>query len=121
MVLVYILEDTAALAEEMAAVLRDSGCEVLTYGLAMAFLVAVADRRPDVAVVDLHVPDAKGDAVLLALGPQGPPVIISSATEEFSGNARRMPEIVCYLVKPFDLSDLLGCVADAQALTEDEP
>ncbi|GIH24452.1 DNA-binding response regulator [Acrocarpospora phusangensis] len=59
---VVIVEDNVLLAEGLALLLRTEGHQVAaTVGTADAFLAAVEEHRPDIAVVDVRLPPAFRD------------------------------------------------------------
>jgi CheY-like chemotaxis protein/Ni2+-binding GTPase involved in maturation of urease and hydrogenase len=62
---VLLLDDNAALLGWLEAVLKSSGFETLAAGTAAQAREIVANRHPDVAVLDVVLPD--GDGVSLAL------------------------------------------------------
>ena len=73
------------------------------------------DRRPDLVLLDLHLPDIAGEEVLdeLRASPEtaGIPVVIVSA-EASKGRVQRLRQRGAhdYLTKPIDLVELLGVV-----------
>ena len=82
-------------------------------------------HRPDLVLLDLHLPDMPGDEVLrqLRADPRtaATPVVVLSA-DATSGQAERLRAdgATAYLTKPFDLPRLLA-VLDGTALTEPPP
>jgi CheY-like chemotaxis protein len=62
---VLLLDDNNALLGWLEAVLRGAGFETISSGTAAQAREAIASRRPDVAVLDVVVPD--GDGVSLAM------------------------------------------------------
>lgn len=60
------------------------GIEVATAGSGAEAHLAVAEARPDVLVIDLHLPDIRGDALLAALragGLTGVPAYLCTADD----------------------------------------
>ena len=87
---VVIAEDDALLREGMAALLRGEGFEIAAaVGEADALVEAVAEYRPDIAVIDVRMPPTYTDegirAVVRARGiHEGLPVVVLSAWVEQS-------------------------------------
>ncbi|WP_017611261.1 response regulator transcription factor [Nocardiopsis xinjiangensis] len=87
---VVIAEDDALLREGMAALLRDEGFEIAAaVGEVDALVEAVAEHRPDIAVIDVRMPPTYTDegirAVVRARGIcEGLPVVVLSAWVEQS-------------------------------------
>lgn len=85
---IVIAEDDALLREGMAALLRDEGFEIAaTVGEVDTLVEAVAEHRPDLAVIDVRMPPTYTDegirAVVRARGIQeGLPVVVLSAWVE---------------------------------------
>jgi len=75
-------------------------------------------HQPDLVMLDLHLPDQTGEQVLRTLQSdpatsQIPVVIVSADRSDEQERAMRNLGAVDYLVKPFDIKDLLGCVDSA--------
>ena len=90
-----------------------------------AYLTALAlETRPDLILLDLHLPDMSGEEVLRRLRAEQSthaiPVVIVSA-DASSGQSRRLMSLGAdgYLTKPLDLVDLLSWIDNPQR--HDEP
>ena len=101
---------------------RVSGFEVVgTAHTAAAALAAVSERRPDLLLLDIYLPDASGLELLrrVTLLSEPPDVImLTAASDMASVRAAVRGGAVAYLIKPFDaetLADRLKAYADLRA------
>lgn len=109
---IAIADDEEHLLEAVAEYLAGHGFDVLTAGDAAAFRALVAERRVDVAILDIAMPGEDGLSLARWLRRQGRTGIIFASA---SGSA--MDRIVGleiggddYLSKPYDLRELLARV-----------
>ncbi len=86
---VVIAEDSVLLREGIARLLRDAGCEIVAaVGDGPALVAAVAEHRPDIAIVDVRMPPSHRDEGLRAAlearrrVPGSPILILSQYVEE---------------------------------------
>jgi DNA-binding NtrC family response regulator len=100
-----VIEDDPVTVQLLTALLRRAGFATTTAGTARAALDALDTRSPDVACLDLLLPDARGETLLLDLRTRRPdlPVVVLSGQESVA----RAVEIMKlrpfdYFVKPFD-------------------
>jgi len=61
------VDDEEALAELIASLLRDAGCEVDVANTLAQAMALITEREFDVAVLDMHLPDGKGTEILRRL------------------------------------------------------
>jgi signal transduction histidine kinase len=115
---VLIVEDNADAADSLALLLRALGHEVRVVGDGPAALEAASSFRPDVALLDIGLPEmdgyevarrlrrdpALGDAVLVALSGYG---------QEEDRRRSHAAGFDVHLVKPVDLEGLQALLADA--------
>lgn len=120
---ILVIEDDAAVTDFLRAYLEDEGFAVRVAGDGLAGLVKLRTERPDVAVVDVMMPDVDGLRVLEQLREEGggslpvPVVIITGSTE----GARRCRELLDpddVIEKPFDPADLLARIETSLSGTE---
>jgi CheY-like chemotaxis protein len=80
---VLLLDDNAALVGWLEAVLRNSGLEPVAVGTAAKARVEVAASRPDVALLDVILPDGDGVSLAIELRAQAPgmQIILMTGTE----------------------------------------
>jgi two-component system KDP operon response regulator KdpE len=110
MTFVLAVDDDPALLRTLSINLRARGYEVQTAGDGRSALQVVAERVPDLVLLDLGLPDVDGLEVLRGLRPWCvAPVIVVSAR----GQERRKVEALDagaddYIVKPFGVPELLA-------------
>jgi two-component system nitrogen regulation response regulator NtrX len=93
--------------------LTDEGYTVRSALQATCARAAIAVRRPDLVLLDLHLPDKTGDILVQELkdaGIDNVPIVLMTA------DARVAKELLIdgidfCLLKPFDLDELIECVA----------
>jgi CheY-like chemotaxis protein len=120
---VLIAEDHPTMRDAVRMVLESEGYEVRGVGDGAAALAAIDEVRPDVLVLDLHMPVIDGVGVLDALRADPAtadlPVIVITADGEEGRLAARSLGADDYVTKPFDPASLLASVA--RALAADAP
>jgi signal transduction histidine kinase len=112
---VLVVDDNAALAENLAEVLGGAGYAVRGAGSCAAALAAARDGF-DVALVDLRLPDGDGTALaprLKELAPDGEVVLLTGFATLESAVAAVRAGACAYLVKPCATQDLLVAVEQA--------
>ena len=105
-----LLEDDHDLGQAVAEHLRAAGHRVQW---CLRIAVALAAPAPDMALLDLHLPDGDGLDLLRAWRAAGQawPVIVLTARDQVSDRIRGLQAGADdYLVKPFDLDELLARV-----------
>ncbi len=112
---VLVLDDNAALVDNLREILADAGYHVLTAGTRAEALVAAAGGF-EVALVDLRLPDGSGHEVAVELKEQQPDsevvLLTGFATLETAIEAVRSGAFA-YLVKPCSTPDLLLTIKQA--------
>jgi two-component system LytT family response regulator len=68
-------------------------------------LAAIKESRPDLLLLDIQIPGGSGFDLLKALRAECPPVIFTTAYEQFAAQAFEF-EALDYLLKPFDQARL---------------
>ncbi|MFC6882324.1 MULTISPECIES: response regulator transcription factor [Actinomadura] len=110
---VLVVDDQAEVREALADGLRISGYEVRTEADGDAALRAAAAWFPDVMIVDVMMPGTDGLAVCRALRARGDrtPVLVLTALDAVSDRIEGLDAGADdYLVKPFDLGELVARV-----------
>jgi DNA-binding NtrC family response regulator len=104
MVTVAVIEDDPVMGRLLAATVRQAGLQPVVFTQGAAAIEAIASLDVGVVCLDVVLPDASGEAVLIQLRSQNPdiPVIMLSAQT----NVERAVEIMKlrpfdYFVKPF--------------------
>lgn len=115
-----IVDDEPSILHAFRRAFRDESLEVLTAETAGEGLELAHERRPDVVVLDVHLPDLNGLEMLRrlrALDARGPVIFISGR-----GNADDAIEAMKlgaydYLLKPLELSQVRHVVGKALAVS----
>jgi CheY-like chemotaxis protein len=112
---VLLFEDDALNVDLVRRVLRRRPhLEVASAGTAAAGVAEALAHRPDLVLLDLHLPDASGWDVARRLGAD--PRTAGLAIVVLSGEARPDPRTLdeagvgAFLAKPFDVDELLAVV-----------
>jgi len=114
--LVLVADDDGDIVALVKTVLERSGHEVMTAGDGLEALVLVRDRRPDLAVLDVAMPELDGLEVLRRLRADDatselPVVLLSARAQEADVALGFAAGASAYMRKPFsprELSDRIG-------------
>ena len=110
---ILIVDDDQPIVDFITEALADEGYTVRSAFSVASALDATAERLPDLIIMDLHMPGKTGDVFVRDLRRDGRadvPVILMTA-DAVSTKALEAEGIAVCLLKPFDLDDLLACVA----------
>jgi two-component system KDP operon response regulator KdpE len=112
---ILLVEDDPALRRALRTTLRSRDFEVLEAATGENAIVIAADRRPDVVLLDLGLPDLDGLDVLRQLRAfTTVPVIVLTARDEQSEKVRSLDAGADdYVTKPFDTEELLARIRAA--------
>lgn len=116
---VLVVDDEPDIRELVQEILEDEGYEVTTAASADEARAALAERRPDLALLDIWMPGEDGISLLKAWvqgqGPRFPVVMISGhGTVETAVEATRLGA-VDFVEKPLSMGKLLATVEEALA------
>jgi len=120
---VLVVEDDPHLQRALRVALRASCYTVLSAETGRDAIDALKDLSPDVAILDLGLPDIDGKAVLRQVRAfcLTPIVVVSARSEESEKIAALDLGANAYVEKPFDMGELLArvraVVRDAASLT----
>jgi two-component system response regulator VicR len=110
---ILIVDDDQPIVDFITEALADEGYSVRSaFSVASAFEATQA-RIPDLIIMDLHMPGKTGDIFVREIrrdGHEHLPVVLMTA-DSVSAKALQAEGIALCLLKPFDLDDLLACVA----------
>jgi two-component system OmpR family response regulator len=117
---ILLIEDDPALRRALRTSLRSRDFDVLESATGEDAIVVAADRRPDVVILDLGLPDLDGIEVLRRLRAFSEvPVIVLTARDDQSEKVRSLDAGADdYMTKPFELAELM---ARLRALARREP
>jgi two-component system KDP operon response regulator KdpE len=112
---ILLIEDDPALRRALRTSLRSRDFEVLESATGEDAIVIAADRRPDVVLLDLGLPDLDGIDVLRRLRVFSEvPVIVLTARDDQSEKERSLDAGADdYVTKPFDTEELLARIRAA--------
>ena len=110
---ILIVDDDQPIVDFITEALTDEGYSVRSAFSVASALDATAAHLPDLIIMDLHMPGKTGDIFVRDLRRDGRadlPVVLMTA-DSVSAKALEAEGIALCLLKPFDLDDLLACVA----------
>lgn len=113
---VLVVDDEFGVAEVLDAILTDEGFRVTTAANGRQALAHIAERRPDLVLLDIMMPVLDGAGVLRALAADHsaddlPVVVMSALPEEAISVAPRRYK--AYLRKPFRIRSVLDAIEQA--------
>lgn len=112
--MVLVVDDSVTICELLQLHLETAGYDVLLAADGFAALQLVKESKPDLAIVDVNMPDVSGDEFVVALRSDAAtadiPVIFLSSREDLAEHARILGA-VAYLSKPVLAQRLLEVVA----------
>ncbi len=110
--LIFILDDEPEIRQLLSDVLQEAGYDTQSFGRASSFEVALAQRTPDVCLVDLSLPDTDGLTLVHRLAlEKGAVVIIISGRAQVQDRVTGL-ELGAddYISKPFDPAEVVARV-----------
>ena len=113
---ILVVDDETTVADYLCDVLIHSGLGVETALTRSDALVLAPLYRPDVILLDLHMPDMPGHVALerfRELDPTVPVIIISGNQDEAVARAALEQGAFDYLMKPFNVQALQRVIAAA--------
>lgn len=116
-VAVAVVDDDHEMLDLLALVLGKSGYEVRTYPTPGRFFDGLAKAKPDVTVLDMHLPGMDGRDVIRVLRANGEtrnmPIVAISAVARSTADVVQGLELGAdeYLAKPVDLDLLVARIA----------
>jgi DNA-binding response OmpR family regulator len=120
---VLIVEDEDVLARSIARSLSNIGHDVIVSRTLEEGEQAFVARRPDLALLDMELPDGDGLDLLARWAIRDPElrvlVMTAHADPEYSARALKLGAHAC-VRKPMDLNDLAGIVMAVLADTESD-
>jgi DNA-binding response OmpR family regulator len=115
--LVLIADDDADILSLVRAVLERAGNEVISVGNGAQALACVTERKPDLAVLDISMPEVDGLEVLRRLRADSatstlPVVLLSARAQEADVKLGFELGASAYVKKPFSPRELADRVAE---------
>jgi two-component system nitrogen regulation response regulator GlnG len=118
-VLVWVVDDDAAIRFVLERALKRAGYRTQSFGSVSAVCEAFEQGHPAVVITDIRLPDADGLSVLKTLEDRGMeiPVIAMTAFSDLDQAVSAFQSgVFDYISKPFDLDKVLAVVARASAV-----
>ena len=117
--LISIVDDDQLMRDSIRQLVKSFGYAVSTFPSAMAFLGSPDLEQTACLIADVQMPGMTGDKLYGRLLDDGRsiPTILVTAYPNDQLRTRVLNEgVVCYLHKPFDQNNLIGCVRKAVEL-----
>lgn len=114
--LIAIVDDDTAILTGVSSLLRSTGYAVALFESAEALIAALPASGLDCVITDIQMAGMNGLDLqeLLARSYPQLPIIVMTAFPEPALRVRAMEAgAVCFLSKPFDAEELIGCVVRA--------
>lgn len=123
MALIYVVEDDKNISEIESFALKNSGYEVEAFQDAGSFRVKLADRQPDLVLLDIMLPDEDGLTTLSKLRKNKetaklPIIMVTAKTAEIDKVKGLDMGADDYLTKPFGVMELISRVKALLRRTE---
>ena len=118
MATILVIEDDPSIRKLAAVNLRARGHRVIEADRAETGLAQWRDHLPALVLLDIKLPDLRGWDVLNAIRaqvqvPTTPVIVMTASGIDMEASARRFPNVVKVLIKPFDIHDLVRAVEAA--------
>jgi FixJ family two-component response regulator len=113
---VLIVDDDAAILRALGRLLRSAGYAVRTFDRPACVLAEEIPLAPACLVIDVHLPEMDGVALLEKLRASGcrlPAIFITGRSDRATLDLLRRVDAAEVLYKPFDASLLLGALTRA--------
>ena len=110
---ILVVDDEVAIVDLIVDVLQDEGYKVRSATSGGAAITAIDEQLPALILVDMYMPQMTGVQLVEHLRQRQlaaiPVVLMTAAVQGTQGLLAEYT--VDYLAKPFDIEDLLSCVA----------
>lgn len=112
---VLVVDDEPSICKALSMALSRAGYDVIAAQSGDAALAIVRNEHVDVMLIDLRIPDMRGDVIFEVAAGHQPHLRYQTLfmTGDITERAHKLI-LVCkcnFLRKPFDLSDMIGAVA----------
>jgi FixJ family two-component response regulator len=110
---IAIVDDDKSVREALMSLMRALGFASEAYDCAETFLSSGRVDWTSCLIADVRMPGMSGPELHQHLVTSGSPIptILITAHQDAEGRARALRAgVLCYLTKPFDENDLLGCI-----------
>lgn len=115
MATILVIEDDPSIRKLAAFNLKARGHRVIEADTAEAGLAQWRDHLPALVVLDIKLPDMRGWDLLNAISPDAevsttPVIVMTASGTDVEANARKFPNVVKVLIKPFDILDFIRAI-----------
>lgn len=110
---ILVVDDEVDIVNLVVDILQDEGYEVRSAFNGQMALAAISQRQPALILMDMYMPQMTGIMLLEHMQTSGIsdiPVVMMTASPR-SAEPLLNVELVDYLAKPFDIDQLIQCVA----------
>jgi CheY-like chemotaxis protein len=110
---ILVVDDETDIVNLVVELLQDEGYQVRSAFNGEMALAAIAQQQPAMILMDMYMPQMTGMMLLEEMRTNGIadiPVILMTASPRAAESLLNM-DLVDYLAKPFDIDQLLQCVA----------
>jgi two-component system KDP operon response regulator KdpE len=109
---ILVVDDDAVIRRVIRDALEGEGFSVTTSADAFEALAVASRLQPSIVILDVHLPDMRGEVVAKTLNARSPGKIqfITISGDETTAESARAMQAVAYLRKPFDIDDLIQVV-----------
>jgi FixJ family two-component response regulator len=111
--LISIVDDDESVREAMQGLMKSLGFAAESFASAEDFLASDCRDRAACVITDMQMPGLTGLGLhdrLVASGRPVPTIVITAYPDERTRTRALQSGVACYLVKPFEESDLLRCI-----------
>jgi len=115
--LIAIVDDEEPIRRALRRLLASAGFQVDVFSDGDGFMRSLASRTPECVVLDLHMPESDGFAVMdkLVLLPNRIPVVVITGHDTVESRQRvKEYGITGYFRKPVDGQQLINAIQEAQ-------
>jgi len=119
---IVIAEDEALIRLDLAEMLEDACYEVVAQaGDGAAAVEAIREHRPDLAIMDIKMPEMDGLTAAKTVGEEriAPVVMLTAFSDKDLVERARDAGVMAYVVKPFSIDDLRPAIAIARSRWEE--
>jgi len=120
---ILVVDDDPDILRLLAYALRSGGYAVITAVRGDEALAQWRTHQPDLVLLDLNLPGVMGDSVCHTIKAAGatPIILMTGQAVTEIQLSQRVPGADSYLLKPFNVSDLLGQVAETLERSARQP
>ena len=114
--LVSVIDDDKSVRESVVGLMDSLGLRSKAFSTAVEFLASAELFASSCIIADVQMPQMTGVELygrLKTLGHAVPTILMTAYPDENARTRALADGIICYLIKPFDKDDLIGCVRTA--------